>query len=77
MLGEKLLRLADNLSCTLQKKDLSAAEGNQAAHLTCETLSALRSDSEFAKVWENITAKQREVDVEEPTLPRRCKAPKQ
>jgi hypothetical protein len=34
MLGEKLLRLADNLSCTIQKKDLPAADGNQAAHLT-------------------------------------------
>ena len=38
MLGEKLLRLAHNLSYTLQQKDLSAAEGNQAAHLTRETL---------------------------------------
>ena len=37
MLGEKLLRLADNLGCTLQHKDLSAAEGIQAGYLTCET----------------------------------------
>ena len=76
VLGEKLLRLADNLSCTLQQKDLSAAEGNQAAHLTCETLSALHSDSEFVKFWDKVIAKQREVDVEEPTLPCRRKAPK-
>ena len=70
MLGEKLLRLADNLSCTLQQKDLSVAEGNQAALLTCETLSALCSDSEFVKFWDKITAKQGEVSVEEPTLQR-------
>lgn len=57
MLGEKLLRLEDNLSCTLQQKDLSGDEGNQTAHLTYETLSALCSDSEFVKFWENITTK--------------------
>ena len=67
MLGEKLLRSADNLSYTLQQKDLLAAEGNQAAHLTCETLSALGSDSEFVQVL--VSAKQREVDIEEPSLP--------
>ena len=39
MLGEKVLRLADNLSRTLQQKQLSAAEGNHAALLTCNTLS--------------------------------------
>ena len=56
MLGEKLLPLVDNLSCTLHQKDLLAAEGNQAAHLTCETISALSSDSEFVKF---VTFKQR------------------
>ncbi len=44
MLGEKLLRLADNLSRTLQHKDLSAAEG---AHLTCDALTEFRSDAQF------------------------------
>ncbi len=36
MLGELVLRLADNLSNTLQQKTLSAAEGNRAAMLTCD-----------------------------------------
>ena len=75
MLGKKLLRLADNLRYTLQQKDLSAAEGSQAAHLTCET-SALRSDSEFVKFWDKVNAKQREVDVEESSLSQRRKVPK-
>ena len=75
MLGEKVLRLADNLSRTLQHKDLSAAEGNRAAHLTCETLTALRKDTEFALFWKEVMKKQHELGVEEPTLPRRHKAP--
>ena len=33
MLGEKVLCLADNLSRTLQQRDLSAAVGNRVAHL--------------------------------------------
>ena len=41
MLGEKVLRLVDNLSCTLHHKDLSAAEGQTAASLTVDALSAL------------------------------------
>ena len=74
MLGEGILRLADNLSRTLQQKDLSAAEGNRAAHLTCETLPSLHKDAEFAIFWQDVM-KQSELDVDEPTLPRRRKAP--
>ena len=70
MLGEKILRLADNLSRSLQQKDLSAAEGNRAAHLTCDTFKSPRKDSEFAIFWEEVIKKQRKFDLEEPTLPR-------
>ena len=75
MLGERILRLADNLSRTLQQKDLSAAEGNHAAHLACETLTSLRKDAEFAIFWQEVMKKQSELDVDEPTLPKRPKAP--
>ena len=75
MLGERILRLANNLSRTLQQKDLSAAEGNRAAHLTCEILTSLRKDAEFAIFWQEVMKKQSELDVDEPTLPRRRKAP--
>ena len=77
MLGEKVLRLADNLSRTLQQKQLSAAEGNHAALLTCGILSALRSDSEFTNFWDSVQTKMNDVDVGEAVLPRRCKTPRQ
>ena len=44
---------ADKLSRSLQQKKLSAAEGHRAAMLTCDTLSALRSESEFSKFLGN------------------------
>lgn len=75
MLGERVLRLADNLSRTLQQKDISAAEGNRAATLTCDTLSGLRKDEEFSTFWKEVMKKQSKVDVTEPALPRRRKAP--
>ncbi len=39
MLGEILLQHADNLSCSLQTRTLSAAEGQQIAKMTVQTLS--------------------------------------
>ena len=75
MLGEEVLRMADNLSRTLQHKDLSAAEGNQAAHLTCEALKRLHEEDEFAIFWREVMKKQSELDVDEPALPRRRRAP--
>lgn len=75
-LGERVLRLADNLSCTLQKKELSAAEGNSAALLTCDALSALRSTAEFERFWCIVLDKASEVGIDEPSLPRRRKTPR-
>lgn len=74
-LGEKVLRLADNLSCTLQRKELSAAEGNSAALLTCDALSALRNNHEFEQFWSTVLDKASAVGIEEPVLPRRRRAP--
>ena len=74
-LGEKVLKLADNLCCTLQHKELSAAEGNSAALLTCDTLSTLQTTSEFEQFWHSVINKAEEVDIEEPVLPRRRKTP--
>ena len=50
MLGEKVLQLKDNLSRTLQIKELSASEGYAAACLTCDALSGMRNDA-FQKFW--------------------------
>ena len=68
MLGENVLRLADNLSRTLQQY--------HAAELTRKRLTDLRTESEFVKFWTSVTAKQGEVDVDEPAFPRRRRAPK-
>ena len=51
MLGEKVLQLADNLSRTIQKKELSASEGYAAACLTCDALSGMRNDDAFQRFW--------------------------
>ena len=55
--GEKVLKLVDNLSRTLQQKTLSAAEGHRAATITCDNLLALRSETEFVKFWDKVNQK--------------------
>ena len=71
MLGEKALRLADNLSRILQQKEISAAKGYHVVELTRKHLTVIRTESEFEKFWTSITAKQGEVDVDEFAFPRR------
>jgi len=63
------------LSKTLQKKDLSAAEGQTAAKVTLQSLSDLRNDQSFDRFWKEVTDVQAANDVDEPTLPRKRKAP--
>ena len=52
ILGEMILRHTDNLSSTLQKSSLSAAEGQQVAQMTVATIKSLRSDESFDIFWE-------------------------
>ena len=73
MLGEKILHLVDNLSRTLQHKDLSASEGQAAARLTP---SALRNDGKFDEFWQKVCDKANEFDVNELALPWRRKVPR-
>ena len=47
-LSKKILKITDNLSRTLQKQDISAAEGQTAVELTVRTLETMRSDASFA-----------------------------
>ena len=52
VLGEMILRHTDNLSKTLQAKTISAAEGQQVAHIVCShTFEALRDDVSFDSFW--------------------------
>ena len=75
-LGELILRHTDNLSHTLQKADISAAEGQKIAGLTVKTLQSLRTDSNFQLFWEKITREADQQQVNEPSLPRRRKTPR-
>ncbi|XP_063436645.1 zinc finger MYM-type protein 1-like [Mytilus trossulus] len=74
-LAEVLLRNADNLSKTLQYKDLSAAESKSIARKTVQTLKSLRDDKCFNLFWENVIMKSRRKSVEEPVLPRKRRMP--
>ena len=75
MLGEKVLRFADNLSRTLQQKELSAAEGQLAAELTVDTLAMYRNVEEFSTFWASVMDKAAGVEVNEPILPWKHKVP--
>ena len=76
VLGDLILRHSDNLSRTLQKTDISAAEGQEVANLTKRTLQSLRCDSMFDLFWEKITNKGKELQVSDPSLPRQRRIPR-
>ena len=76
ILGEMLLRHTDNLSQTLQKKTISAAEGQQVGRLVIGTLSSLRTEESYNLFWEKAATVAKSVDVGEPQVPRQRKMPK-
>ena len=57
-LGELILRHSDNLSKTLQKKTLSAADGQQIARLTVEVLQLLRDSERFSAIYSCVVQEQ-------------------
>ena len=75
-LGQLIFGHCDNLSRTLQHKDLSAAEGQPVAALTITTLQSIRTDEMFDLFWEKVQMECEKLDVEEAKLPRARKAPK-
>ncbi len=76
VLSENLLRSTDNLSKTLQKKELSAAVGQTVAKKVTKVLKSMRTEDNFSAFWEIVLSKQSNVDVNDPVLPRRRKTPK-
>ena len=67
MLGEKALKLVDNLSRTLQQKTLSTAEGHRAAMITCDTL--LVFDLRLSLlIWDKVTQYVLEVGINDLVL---------
>ena len=65
----------DNLSRSLQRSDLSAAEGQELARMTVTTLEGLRNDQSFDSFWKLVLKKKHNYDVDDPELPRRRKRP--
>ena len=76
ILGEKILKHTDNLSRTLQQKDLSAAEGQAVAELTIKALRTMRNDETFQLFWKVVEHSASKYDVNEPCLPRCRKVPR-
>lgn len=74
-LGECLLRHADYLSATLQRKEMSAAEGKAIAMKTVKTLTKMRSEDSFCLFWNNVNKQAQKSSVERPKLPRKRKVP--
>ena len=75
-LGLLILKHTDNLSRTLQRTDMSAAEGEEVMHSTLSTLQTIRDDSSFSNFWKRITAISDDLDIEKPSLSHRRKTPR-
>ena len=73
MLGETFLSHGDNLSCTLQRGDISASEGQNIAEMIARSLETLPTDNNFALFWRKVTKKANQLNIDEPTLPRKRK----
>lgn len=73
VVGEILLRNTDNLSKTLQKKQISACDGQLVAE---KSLVSMRNEECFDLLWEKVLHMANDVDVNDPVLPRRKKAPR-
>ena len=50
-LGETLLRHSDNLSSTLQKEEMSAAQAQSIVAMTMKTLLSIRNEDSFSLFW--------------------------
>ena len=75
-LGEMLLQHTDNLSKSLQKETISAAEAQQLGRMVIDTLRRVREEEAFILFWDRVVKFAKSVDVDEPHLPRQRKTPK-
>ena len=76
VIGERILKHTDNLSKTLQHKDISAIEGQEVASLSVRTLEGMRDEKTFELFWIMVRQLVSEHDIGEPKLPRKRKAPR-
>ena len=74
-LGALILRHSDNLSSTLQHKNMSAAEGQRLAQLSLSVLKKMRCDEDFSAFYQLVLRDQSRVGISAPCLPRKRRAP--
>ena len=70
-LCERILKITDNLSMTLQTQSLSAAEAQSIAADTIDTLKGMRSDDKFKLFFQLVESLRVRLDCEEPVLPQK------
>ena len=75
-LSMKFLKITDNLSRTLQKQSMSAAEGQAVAELTVKTLKSRHTDGNFNAFFSLCNYFCKHYNINLPTLPWKRKAPK-
>ena len=75
MLGHLILSHSDNLSRTLQSTDISASEGQNVMKMTVKVLESLRTEANFTLFWSNVNLTRKDLDLMEPSLPRKRKRP--
>ena len=59
----------------MQKKELSAAEGQEMTRVTVRTLKGLRTAERFEDFFKSTTSKAQSFEVQEPCLPRKKRVP--
>ena len=69
MLGELILQHTNNLSRTLKHKTVSAAEGQEIARMTVQTLKFVNSGEFFDLFGVKVSSTDESLDVGEPQLP--------
>ena len=72
MLGHLILSHSDNLSRTLQGTDISASEVRK---MIVKVLESPRTEANFTLFWSNVNLKRKDLDVMQPSLPRKRKRP--
>ena len=75
-LADTIFKITDNLSKTLQKTSMSAAEAQHIASLTVATLQGMRSDDAAQSFFGLVSELGERVGVDKAVLPRRHKVPR-
>ena len=74
-LCKRILKITDNLSRTLQRQSMSAAEGQALAEMTSRTLQGMRTNESFSLFFSLVNRLSERTGTEPPVLPRKRKAP--